>query len=1343
MWVALVDPCEECRLALGVAAVYAPLLLISALAIGCRLTSRASRLLRCLDPEGQLLQQVHPPLAATCCFFLALRIVSEGLVCSSSTAAVYIRVCFQAAAQGVLYILQLRAVFLGLNACAFKSIRFKRRLMIATRVVEVLWCIVVAAWTTCMLISVSSPEVQTVEAIRDVGALSLVTISFVVVCLMCVLLASVTRLHRKAKVPLGGRFKAIAAAVLACILASTFRASVLVRHVAERQAGGEPCLSASRRVWGALAILLPEVVPLVCLGALALYARRARASRLLFQRSSLTLSSKRAASEHTPRTACSSLFSRLAAAILPHRRRVASLLPPISDVSSDPHVPADPRAPREAAESRRSLVPRRLRTLSDSADPPATPTPHRASLSIHTPAATPATPRRSSLSGWLAFGSFSRRSLADMAAWPRAADDASLGEGSGGRARRVSEAWRRASPFARREAFTAVNERDLQSKKAHLLLGRSARSRVRYDTAGGGRRQQVEELLNESYFFWQLPAVYLPLVLASVRDHTLAVQRDAFGAEAMSETALVECSEQRQDSEVANTDDASIISELLFDCISVLSQTPAQLRAALHRSYLSYLESLQEPLALHADPSGARLSALGLAGLSFKPSSKKSSNVLRFAATNCQVQQMVVAGPARKVPTPAEHLAIVRHVPGDSTHLHYDNEMRPHTALCTSHADSSRRTATPPHSPLKDPLSLAPPNEHAILLNSHAYSTATHFAGSKRRTFFTSGRQNTLKEVSDSTSCGSSISSRSRECGEQPSMRRWTSKGSEGTSRPPAAARNPSGNRLSSNPTEVAMPPLIVEPSHTACTSSPTTRVEDITAGSDDLEAASDTGGGAISQRKLWKRTCQSVVLTQRLTRAVYKYDTVTVGAPAAHALGLKESVVSLEHKLAKMDESIDIAWAEVATERSHAEALRKEEMLGALLLRRQWLELRRHKRLTVCVSQALTAIVSALYQQLQTSVAKAPEELLHWSECGCLVGWESLLSTHGKENKMLGDCWGAVRRLSHSLQLALAPVQGLRKPRVDVEWLHAARATHRQASSASSAARARAKEAVEGAMPCVGRCGAGPRGAGGMPDAPFDGDLLVTLFVPHSEFEQMPLALRNKSRSLTVHICLFSQGVNEQQTIANAKGTTALQEAINLQSIQWLEEYSRSYAAFRLGESHGAACDTSVRSTAEDSVRAALRRGNLPDEVSADEVAALSKAEREVLEVLRVVADARAVIEEGAEAHQKRKDTRILSFTAHVMRAMQAARIVSCKSAKDRTSMSVTSEQVDILRRWHQLPEEAAETVLDSMRRNGVRMHNTFQNVGKAGYAFNRLQRMLLPKSLRATADTTAKVQS
>jgi len=69
---------------------------------------------------------------------------------------------------------------------------------------------------------------------------------------------------------------------------------------------------------------------------------------------------------------------------------------------------------------------------------------------------------------------------------------------------------------------------------------------------------------------------------------------------------------------------------------------------------------------------------------------------------------------------------------------------------------------------------------------------------------------------------------------------------------------------------------------------------------------------------------------------------------------------------------------------------------------------------------------------------------------------------------------------------------------------------------------------------------------------------------------------------------------------------------------------------------------------------------------------------------------------------------------------------------------MSVTAEQVALLRRRHELPETEAQPLLDAMRRDGVRMENTFKNVGKAGYAFNALQRMLLPASLRAPKDTT-----
>ena len=193
--------------------------------------------------------------------------------------------------------------------------------------------------------------------------------------------------------------------------------------------------------------------------------------------------------------------------------------------------------------------------------------------------------------------------------------------------------------------------------------------------------QLIEETLNESYFFWQLPAVYLPLVQTAVRDHTLHLQRRAFSEEAVAadsrqslpdvsrEPRLAVASAREGDGEAAgggggrevgDAAEISIMGELLFDCISVLSQTTRQLRRALHRSYLAYLESLLEPLALHSDPSGARLHAHGLAGLSFKPSARKGSSLLRFAATNCQVQQMVVTGPARKVSTPIEQLAFSR-----------------------------------------------------------------------------------------------------------------------------------------------------------------------------------------------------------------------------------------------------------------------------------------------------------------------------------------------------------------------------------------------------------------------------------------------------------------------------------------------------------------------------------------------------------------------------------------------------------------------------------------------------------------------------------------------------------
>ena len=124
-----------------------------------------------------------------------------------------------------------------------------------------------------------------------------------------------------------------------------------------------------------------------------------------------------------------------------------------------------------------------------------------------------------------------------------------------------------------------------------------------------------------------------------------------------------------------------------------------------------------------------------------------------------------------------------------------------------------------------------------------------------------------------------------------------------------------------------------------------------------------------------------------------------------------------------------------------------------------------------------------------------------------------------------------------------------------------------------------------------------------------------------------------------------------------------------------------------------------------------------------------------------RILSTSASIIESPPARNKggiKKKDTRVLKLTAQAIRSAGGGRIVSCKSAKDRTSMSVTAEQVALLRRRHELPKSEAQPLLDAMRRDGVRMQNTFKNVGKAGYAFNALQRLLLPASLRAPKDTT-----
>ena len=76
----------------------------------------------------------------------------------------------------------------------------------------------------------------------------------------------------------------------------------------------------------------------------------------------------------------------------------------------------------------------------------------------------------------------------------------------------------------------------------------------------------------------------------------------------------------------------------------------------------------------------------------------------------------------------------------------------------------------------------------------------------------------------------------------------------------------------------------------------------------------------------------------------------------------------------------------------------------------------------------------------------------------------------------------------------------------------------------------------------------------------------MLRLWLPAAAFERLPAHLK-QGEAVRCVVALFSQGINAQQTVANAMGEAGLQEYINHESMRTLRSYCASYTQLRRAE--------------------------------------------------------------------------------------------------------------------------------------------------------------------------------
>jgi hypothetical protein len=213
-----------------------------------------------------------------------------------------------------------------------------------------------------------------------------------------------------------------------------------------------------------------------------------------------------------------------------------------------------------------------------------------------------------------------------------------------------------------------------------------------------------------------------------------------------------------------------------------------------------------------------------------------------------------------------------------------------------------------------------------------------------------------------------------------------------------------------------------------------------------------------------------------------------------------------------------------------------------------------------------------------------------------------------------------------------------------------------------------------------------------------------------------------------------FTTGVNELQTLANKLSLALVrrQGEINTAAARVLRDYTWRYVRTAVAERAAEAAASVAAAGARGGPAAAQAAAHAAADALRPELVA---AEGLVRLQQRLEAEVAATVAAGGSA-SSRKALSVHTVTTALCRAMGGGKTVSCKSAKDRTSMIVTWEEARLARQLG-VPEPRAKALLSALRGEGVRRANVLKNTGKKKYAFNALQRSVLPDEITPPAYT------